>query len=121
MPWDCGKHPVSVHGICAVGFFLAIAWVAAVCSKNTLELMEPSSDRVPYRRAYNLIAAVMVLSPITAYIFNLFASLNSYILIVEVFGIYSFAAYWCVKTKEMSRPDAETRVIAGTAAKRKPR
>jgi hypothetical protein len=47
----------------------------------------------------------MVVSPIAAYAFNLLTSQHSLVYWAELFGIYAFATYWCVKTKEMSGPD----------------
>jgi len=50
----------------------------------------------------------MVVSPIAAYVFNFITSQRSPVYWAELFGIYAFAAYWCVKTKEMSGPDLRT-------------
>jgi hypothetical protein len=43
--------------------------------------------------------------------FNFITSPRSPVYWAELFGIYAFAGYWCVKTKEMSGPDIK-RIIA---------
>jgi len=111
MPWDCCKHLWTIHGICAIGFFVAIAWVAVFCAPNTLVLIKDARVRALYHRVYTGLAIVMVLSPLIAYIFNLIASLHSYTFFAEVFGIYAFAGYWITKTIEMSGPDIEKKTI----------
>jgi hypothetical protein len=111
MPWDCHYHSFSPHGFCAVSFFLCIAFVSAICSRNTLVLIRDAKVRAKYRRTYIALAIAMIASPITAYIFNFVTSQRSPVYWAELFGIYAFAAYWCVKTKEMSGPDIK-RIIA---------
>jgi len=107
MPWDCQKHLWSVHGSCAIGFFLAIAWVAAFCPRNTLILIKNLKVRARYQRLYTAFAIVMALSPLIALVFNSVTALDSYAFFAEFFGIYAFAGYWIVKTIEMSGPDIE--------------
>lgn len=103
--WDCFHHSFSLHGFCAVTFFLCIAFVSAICSRDTIALIKDAKVRARYRRTYNGLSMVMVVSPIAAYAFNFITSQRSPVYWAELFGIYAFAAYWCVKTKEMSGPD----------------
>jgi hypothetical protein len=105
MPWDCFAHPFSPHGFCAVSFFLCIAFISAICSRDTLALIKDPRVRGRYRKTYIALACAMVASPIAAYVFNLITSQHSLVYWAEFFGIYAFAGYWCVKTKEMSGPD----------------
>jgi hypothetical protein len=63
------------------------------------------------RTTYIGLAIAMIASPIAAYIFNFVTSPRSPVYWAELFGIYAFAAYWCVKTKEMAGPDLK-RLIA---------
>jgi hypothetical membrane protein len=111
MSWDCYHHSLSPHGFCAVSFFLCIAFVSAICSRDTLALIKDPKVRAKYRKAYQGLAIAMIASPIAAYIFNFVTSQRSPVYWAELFGIYAFAAYWCVKTKEMSGPDIK-RIIA---------
>jgi hypothetical membrane protein len=105
MTWDCHSHSFSPHGFCAISFFLCIAFVSAVCSRDTLVLFKDPKVRTKYQRTYLGLAIAMILAPIAAYIFNFVTSQHSPVYWAELFGIYAFAAYWSVKTKEMSRSD----------------
>lgn len=105
MPWDCYHHSFSPHGFCAVSFFLCIAFVSAVCSRDTLVLIKDPKLRANYQKAYIGLAIAMIVSPIAAYVFNFVTSQHSPVYWAELLGIYAFAGYWCVKTKEMSGPD----------------
>jgi hypothetical membrane protein len=111
MSWDCYHHSFSPHGFCAVSFFLCIAFVSAICSRDTLGLIRDPKVRGKYRKTYTGLAIAMIASPIAAYIFNFVASQRSPVYWAELFGIYAFAAYWCVKTREMCGPDIK-RIIA---------
>jgi hypothetical protein len=111
MSWDCYCHSFSPHGFCAVSFFLCIAFVSAICSRDTLVLIRDPKVRGKYRKTYIGLAIAMIAAPIAAYIFNFVTSQRSPVYWAELFGIYAFATYWCVKTKEMSGPDIK-RIIA---------
>lgn len=111
MSWDCYRHAFSPHGFCAVSFFLCIAFVSAICSRDTLVLIKDPKVRARYQKTYIGLAVAMIVSPIAAYVFNFITSQRSPVYWAELFGIYAFAAYWCVKTKEMSGPDI-TRILA---------
>jgi hypothetical protein len=105
MPWDCYQHSFSLHGFCAISFFLCIAFVSAICSRDTLVLIRDPKVRARYQRTYVGLSIAMIASPVVAYIFNFITSQRSSVYWAELFGIYAFAGYWCVKTKEMSGPD----------------
>jgi hypothetical protein len=54
-------------------------------------------------RTYRMFAAIMFASPISAWIVaELFAN-GYWTLIVECIGIWTFAAYWLLKTLELTR------------------
>jgi hypothetical membrane protein len=111
MSWDCYHHSFSPHGFCAVSFFLCIAFVSAICSRDTLALVKDPKVRARYQKTYIGLAIAMIVSPIAAYVFNFITSQRSPVYWAEAFGIYAFAGYWCVKTKEMSGPDIK-RIMA---------
>ena len=50
MPWDCYHHSFSPHGFCAVSFFVCIAFVSAICSRDSLELIKDPKVRTRYRK-----------------------------------------------------------------------
>ena len=113
MPWDCDKHPITIHGTCAILFFLAIAFVSAFCSDATLVLLEGQPGlQQRYRRIYRVLAIFMILSPAIAYVIIVVTGQGgSYIFWAEFCGIYAFAIYWAVKIKEVSLIHARQRGI----------
>lgn len=114
--WDqleSSKLP-SLHSIFAVCFFLCIAYVCIFCASATLPLVKEEGRRAHYRRIYKLMGYVMVASPAVAYILILvFGAQNSFIFFAEVCGVYAFAAYWLVKTREISETDADRKAARG--------
>lgn len=105
MPWDCFRHSFSPHEFCATVFFLCIAFVSAVCSEDTLKLINDTTARARYQKTYIGLAVAMIGSPIAAYAFTFVTSQRSGVFWAELFGIYAFAGYWSVKTIEMSRDE----------------
>lgn len=68
-------------------------------------LIKDPKVRAKYEKTYIGLAIAMIVAPIAAYMFNFITSQRSPVYWAELFGIYAFAGYWCVKTKEMSGPD----------------
>jgi hypothetical protein len=123
-PGLCKGPGWSPHGISAVGFFLCIVLVIFCCSNDTLPLIKdvgfPKADELiaRYKRIYRTIAVLMVASIAAAYILNVVGSSHSTVFWVEVAGIWSFAAYWLVKSHEMSKTEAEARAMCGELTRR---
>ncbi len=84
--------PITVHGVCAVVFFGAIAVVAIFLSHKTLK------DTQKYRLGpvYVVLGLLMILAPVTAWVLG--RSIKIFLL--ETAGIVVFSAYWAVKTWE---------------------
>jgi len=114
MPWTGKLAPLYwVHGTAAIIFFLATASVAAFCSQATVRLINDPTQRKLYMGAYRLLAVLMIVSPIAAYILNAhILRKDNAIYWVEFCGTWEFAAYWIVKDIEMSGPDTEKKVAA---------
>ena len=116
MEWNCGENcaKYSIHGACAIVFFLAIAYVCVRCSRETLPLLNDEAMQARYRRIYRLLAALMLGSPLIAFAVN--AVLRQYasrVFYVEAVGIVAFAAYWLTKSRELSISQAEARALRG--------
>lgn len=112
MPWTCGPSSAfTMHGFCAISFFLAIAYVAVFCSEATTVLLRDPKRRAKYRFCYKILGGLMIVSPILAYVFNLATAQDRFIFWAECFGIYSFAIYWVVKICEISRIGSEKHAI----------
>lgn len=104
----------TLHGASAVLFFMCIAYVSLVRSRDTLHLLPPAR-RPHYERLYTSTGVAMLASPAAAVVLS-FAleptSPSSTVTFwVEAFGVWSFAAYWTVKTREMRESSAERRAL----------
>jgi hypothetical protein len=101
------------HGIFAVCFFLCIAYVCIFCASATLPLVK-EERRVYYRRFYKWLGYAMVISPVIAVILTCVLRFrDSYIFFSESCGVYAFAIYWLVKTKEISETNAGRKAAQG--------
>lgn len=103
-----------LHGFTAITFFLSIAFVSLFCASDTLPLIKDQSKRDRYRHIYHVTGAAMIASPIAAFVLT--QVLNKYnllVFLVEVFGIYAFAAYWWFKSREMKETEAELLAMQG--------
>jgi hypothetical protein len=110
IPCDCedSGSSVSLHGVAAVGFFLLMAFVVFKCAHDTLPLLADTRQRDAFKRRYHLIAGLLILSPAAAVVTSIgLDRLKSYTFFVETFAIYVFAAYWAVKSRELSLTQAE--------------
>jgi uncharacterized membrane protein required for colicin V production len=103
---------LTLHGALAVLFFLAIAYVCVFRASDTLSLIRDTRRAARLRFAYRGLGALMVLSPMIAaalaYTLQPGARGSSVLFFVESLAVFTFAAYWLVKSREMSATDAET-------------
>lgn len=114
-PTDCQKQPgqtcadevfaasATIHGLAAVVFFTLIGYVCVCRSRDTLTLMTDEARRAMFRKAYWALGVVMVLTPLVGIAIKLgdHDAAEKWILIVEVVGIYVFAAFWALKSYEI--------------------
>jgi hypothetical protein len=106
MDWTCGTDcpKVSTHGVSAILFFLAIGYVCIFRSGDTLPLITKLSTQSFYRRWYRIIGLVMWTFPIVVTVLeylNLRPFGSRIVFFIEVAGIWTFAAYWLLKSKEI--------------------
>jgi len=116
MTWPVGSKgtPFSLHGICAVSFFVCIAYVCIFRASDTLTLIHDHATRERYRRSYKLLGVAMVTSPAIAFILTSVLQLNtSLTFFVEAVGVYVFAAYWLLKSREIAGTNADQRAVTG--------
>lgn len=103
-----------IHGVVAIIFFLCIAYVCIFAASATLSLVKDEKRKNAYRRTYKLLGALMVLSPVVAAILSTFLGLHtSYIFFAEAVGVYAFAIYWWVKTREIRETNADRKAAQG--------
>jgi hypothetical protein len=116
------RGPVSVaHGAAAVLFFLCIAYVSLRRSRDTLAFMADVGKRKEYTRWYFGTAVAMAVSPVVAVALSFAldpqSPMGRWTYFVEALGVWAFAAYWYVKTREMQGTNAE-RLAADAEAER---
>lgn len=98
----------GIHGIFAIVLFLCIAFVAIRCTRETLQYLASSDQQKRFKRVYNTLGLLMVASPATAAVLTLmFNNPSSYTFFVEAAGVWAFAAFWFVKSRELALSDAE--------------
>ena len=107
MDWPAGAAATRhghIHGIAAVAFFLAIAYVSLFRANDTLILLPPT-DRAVFRRLYRLLGILMIAIPLMVAAIHFVAPRpnSPMIFAIEVGGIYVFAAFWLVKSREIAR------------------
>lgn len=104
----------TLHGISAVLFFLCIAYVSLFRSRDTLLLL-PQAKRRRYAWGYLGTGLAMIASPLAAvalsFALKSASGYNTTIFWLETFAVWSFAAYWIIKTGEMRETKAEKRAL----------
>lgn len=116
MQWRCdGTSPLlSLHGICAVSFFLCIAFVSIRCASDTLHLIPDLAVRRRFKQYYTVTGLTMILFPLAAYLFTVvFEQHKRLTLFVEIAGIAAFAAYWIIKSREILQTQSERLALHG--------
>lgn len=122
MKWACGEvcgtfceaehEGLTLHGICAFSFFICIAYVCIFRASDTLRLMKNERRERRYQRLYRWFGALMIVSPFSALLLTvLFDQYQRYAFVAEAAGIWIFAAYWMLKSREISVTSAERRVL----------
>ncbi|HEY5993275.1 MAG TPA: hypothetical protein VIU46_01620 [Gallionellaceae bacterium] len=115
MPWKCdiACELISAHAAFASLFFLSIAYVCIFRASDTLHLLEEGQRR-KYRVIYKTLGALMVATPVVGALMTVvFMQFKSYVYFAEVAGIWTFAAYWIVKSVELGATRAEHLALQG--------
>jgi len=100
---------IPVHILCAVTFFLCIAFVCWFYADDTLSLIHNAARRKGLKIVYRTISMLMPASMIVAWVVG-----KGYgVFWAEAAGIFSFGAYWLVKSYELRTTEADKRAIAG--------
>jgi hypothetical protein len=108
------------HYTAAVVMFVCLAIVCWTCATATLKYLPEARKHLEpaFRWGYRVIGALMIAFPAVGVIWNEFFRKDSLVFFIEMAGIWTFAAYWFVKSIEMrfSRADAEKLVEDAAAA-----
>jgi hypothetical protein len=111
---DCPK--ISIHGISAILFFFSIGYVCIFRSGDTLALVSNPKDQQLYKRYYTIIGWAMFAFPVivtTLEFFQLHPFGTRTVFIVEVGGIWIFAVYWLLKSREISVNNIDRKINKG--------
>jgi len=112
-PANPARHAFSLHGFCAITFFLCLALVCWFCAGDTLPLVKRDKTRRWLKGLYRVIAIAMIVSMAGAYILNTVLQNPARTFFVEAFGVWSFGAYWAIKSWELSHTAADEKALAG--------
>lgn len=125
MEWGCGNScsRISLHGIFAVLFFLSIAYVCIFRASDTLDLLPDLAQVRHYKRIYKILGFGMIISPFIAilltFILQPLSQARSTVFFVEACGVFVFAFYWIIKTREISISGYEKLAISGLLTTRR--
>lgn len=114
--WHGAAEPRSIpHIVSAVSFFVAMAGVVFFCADDTLSLLPDEATRKAFRRRYNAISAVLILSPVAAFATSYgLGVFDSRTFFIEAFGVWTFGYYWWTKSREFKITAAEKQAVYGT-------
>jgi hypothetical protein len=104
---DAQQWPI--HYTAAVLLFVLLAAVLWFCADKTLVyLLAAKGDAGRFRRTYKTLALLMLACPLTGLVLAyLFGSGSSWVFFVEAAGVWTFAAYWAVKSRELALSQVE--------------
>jgi hypothetical protein len=111
---NCGSNTYSfVHAAAGVVLFLCVAFVAWACTEETLVQL-PDPKRRYCRMGYYALAIAMIVVPVAVLVMTyIFRISDKKIFFVEWFGIWTFAAYWALKSYELSLSEADRKAMVG--------
>lgn len=108
---DDAGGPLTLHGTFAVSFFLAIAYVCLFRASDTLSLIRDARRARRLRTIYRTLGALMIVAPAIAAGLAVLVSSGTQgkptLFLVEAAAVFTFAAYWLIKSREMSATNAE--------------
>lgn len=117
MSWKCGSElghcpSWNPHSWFAIAFFACIVYVALFQSGETVPELQDQAREQRYRNLYRLTSLLLVLSPVAAIIAHLLTQrYQALTYFLELFGIWAFALFWWIKSRELRESQAERRVL----------
>jgi hypothetical protein len=119
------RHVLSrldLAGLLARQVYLLFACIAYVCiwrAGDSLVLIQDPKAKQRYQRLYQSLGVAMVLCPLAAWAFiSLLPIKKTVIFFVELAGIYVFALYWVIKSREASRTQLDEKAQSGKVTAR---
>ena len=127
--WNCKPNcpRLTVHATLAVLFFACIAYVAVFRAVDTVKLLEEEgrdTEAKWFRAAYRALGVAMIGLPALAALLSTALKTpdreSTRVFWVEFGAVYAFAAYWIVKSVEISITQVERRAAEGELATQPP-
>lgn len=114
MDWTGKASGLSLHGVFAVLLFLSIAYVCLFRASDTLKEMTNLQQKQRFIYGYQITGWSMIVSPLVAWLFTVvIKSMGAFVFFAEMFGIWAFASYWLLKSRELSITHAEQKALYG--------
>jgi hypothetical protein len=107
-----------VHGTAAIVVFLGLAICCWRCAPETLDFVQDPRMKAALLRAYQGLGIAMGVVPLVA-IGLAFATgrANRWLFTAETAAVWTFAAFWLLKSAEMKLSSAEGMALAGTQSR----
>ena len=105
LDWAERQSALPIHFTAAAAMFVLLGAVAWQCACHSLRYLPvDQKHRAPMlQRAYHVLTMLMLLCPATGFALStLLARGSSMVFFVEMASIWTFGAYWALKTWEMS-------------------
>lgn len=106
-----------VHAVAALGFFACLAYVSVFRASDTLSLVRDTTVARGFQRWYRILGVAMIASPVLAVVFALLVrepgGALRLVFFLEMFGVWAFAAYWGVKSREIRATSADFALARG--------
>ncbi|MDB5671690.1 MAG: putative rane protein [Alphaproteobacteria bacterium] len=118
-PTGVGSWTDRVHYTSAATFFLATGFVCLFCAGDTLVALRDAEKARRFQRVYRLLGIAMVAVPLAVLALHLLfeRSGESHVtLAIEVAGMWIFASFWLVKSREIALIERQA-PLAGIAAR----
>lgn len=100
-----------VHAVAAAAFFVLAALSIFFYGQETLGAIRDPALRRRFRGTYRLLFVLVLALPAVALVLAAGASSPAALFAVEWAALYAFAAFWMVKTVELSRAHDRPRVV----------
>jgi hypothetical protein len=108
---------VSWHGIFAILFFGCIAYICIFRASDTLSLVRDTTRARRLRRIYRSLGAAMIGAPLLAallaFLLRDASAPSRVVFFVEAAGVWVFALYWLVKSRELHNTGAARLALQG--------
>lgn len=99
------------HNLCAILFFIAIAYVCLFLAHQTLGELNNRQRAKVYRRWYIGLGIGMILFPSIIVVLNYIQAFKGFIFFVELVAILNFSIYWIVKTFEIRESQLDRKAL----------